>query len=139
MIKDNITVFYKFRFESLSLDDILKVITNLNSAKNCTFKNIPIRCLKEVVDFCSPSLIQIWSNEIIKKKPFPTSLKLADATPVFKKIDSTLAENYRSYWFYLRYQRCLRNSCKNSLIIISTNSYHHFYVATEKGTVHNLH
>ena len=63
-----------FQFESFSLDDILKEITILNSAKNCTFKNIPIRFLKEVVDIYSPILTQISSNEIIKKNTFPTHL-----------------------------------------------------------------
>ena len=53
------------------------------------------RCLKEFANICSPSLTQNLSNKIINKKPFPTNLKLADLTPVFKNIDSTLAENYR--------------------------------------------
>ena len=83
---------------------------------------------KEVADISSSNLTQIWSNEIINQKFFPTNLKLAHLTPVFKKIDTTLAENYRAH--YQCYQRCLRNSCKNSLTIVSTNFYVHFSVAT---------
>ena len=41
-------------------------------------------------------MTQIWNNEIISKKSFPKNLKLADLIPVIKKIDSTLAGNYRS-------------------------------------------
>ena len=92
LIRD-ITLSDMFQLESASLDDILKEIANLNSAKNSTFKNIQTRCLKEVSGIYSAILTQIWSNEIINKESFPTNLKLK--TPVFKNIDSTLAENYR--------------------------------------------
>ena len=51
-----------FQFESVSLDRNLKEITNLNSAKNGTFKNISTRCLTEVSDICSPISTQIWSD-----------------------------------------------------------------------------
>ena len=51
--------------------------------------------MKEVADIYSPILIQIWSNKIINSKSFHANLKLADVTPVFLKIDTTLVENYR--------------------------------------------
>ena len=72
-----------FRIENDSLEDILKEITNLNSAKNGADKNSPTRWLKEVADICSPIFTQIWSNEIINKETFTTMLKLAGVTPVF--------------------------------------------------------
>ena len=83
------------QFKSVSLDDILKKIKNFKSAKNCTFKNMPVRCLKEAADISNPLLTQTWSSKIINKKSFLTNLKLADVNPAFKKIDSTLAKNYR--------------------------------------------
>ena len=46
------------------------------------------------MDIFSPILTQIWNNKIINKKYFPINLKLADVTPVYKKIDTILAENY---------------------------------------------
>ena len=95
LVRDNITLSDMFQFKSVFLDDILKEIKNLNNAKNGTFKNIPTCCLKEVADICSAILTQTWSNEIIIKKSFPINLKLADVTPVFKNVDSTLPENYR--------------------------------------------
>ena len=64
--------------------------------KSGTFKNIPIRCLKEVSDKCSPFLAQIWSHEMINQKSVPANLQLADVNSVIKKKDSNLAENYRS-------------------------------------------
>ena len=40
-------------------------------------------------------LRKIWNSEILGKQYFPQNLKLADITPVFKKKDPTLGENYR--------------------------------------------
>ena len=40
-------------------------------------------------------LNDIWNNEIIIGKRFPNDLKLSDVTPVFKKEDASLLENYR--------------------------------------------
>ena len=50
LIRDNSTLSDMFKFETVSLDAILKEIKNLNSTKNGTFKNIPKYCLKEIVD-----------------------------------------------------------------------------------------
>ena len=73
LIRD-ITLSNMFQFENIFLDDILKRVKNLNSAKNVTFKNISTRYLKEVADICSPMLTQTWSNEIINKKFLLTKL-----------------------------------------------------------------
>ena len=39
--------------------------------------------------------MHIWDIEIIKNKIFPTNLKVADISQIFKKEDSTLVKNYR--------------------------------------------
>ena len=111
-----------FQFESVSLDNFLKGIKNL-SAKNGNFKNIPTHCLKKFVDICSPILTQIWISDTINRNFFLQTWNWQIWLLFLKKI---------------QYQRCLRNSCGNSLTFISTNSYRHFYVATEKDTTLNL-
>ena len=40
-------------------------------------------------------LSDIWNFEILEKQNVPHNLKLADITPVYKKKDTTLVENYR--------------------------------------------
>ena len=40
-------------------------------------------------------LKNIWNNEIIQNKIFPKNLKLADITPIFKALETSLVENYR--------------------------------------------
>ena len=46
-------------------------------------------------DICAPALNDIWNKEIITQKSFPNNLKLEDVTPVFKKEDASLLNNYR--------------------------------------------
>ena len=41
------------------------------------------------------SILSIWNSEILGKQYFPDHLKLANITPVPKKKDPTLLENYR--------------------------------------------
>ena len=57
--------------------------------------DIPPKQLKEVCDVVCEPLMAIWNEEIIKKKKFPAKLKLADITPIFKKLENVLVENYR--------------------------------------------
>ena len=84
-----------FCFKNVTLKAIENEISNLNSSKQGTFKNIPTKCLKESSDICSKYLLNIWNNEIVRNGYFPDKLKLADVTPVFKKDDATQAKNYR--------------------------------------------
>ena len=83
LVRDNIALSEMFQFESVSLEDILKGITNLSSTKIDAVKNILTRSRNKVTDSCSPIITQILSNEIINEKWFSSNLKL---DPVFKKI-----------------------------------------------------
>ena len=51
--------------------------------------------LKISSEICNVVLQNIWNSEIFGKLSFPKKLKLADITPVYKKKDPTLIENYR--------------------------------------------
>ena len=93
-IKENVPNS-EFHFKNITLDDIRKEISKLDSAKNGTFKNIPTKHLKGASEICNEYLLQIWNEEIIKNGTFPEKLKLADITPIFKKEDTTQAKNYR--------------------------------------------
>ena len=61
----------------------------LDNKKHGTFKNIPTRRLKDVLDICSPILENIWNEKILLNKIFPENLKLADVSPIFEKKDKT--------------------------------------------------
>ena len=39
--------------------------------------------------------MEIWNEEVIQNKKFPANLKLADISPIFKKLESIFVKNYR--------------------------------------------
>ena len=95
IINENIQFDSRFSFKEISKDDIKKELKNLNTKKASTFGNIPTKILKDSSEDCSIVLRNIWNFEILGKEHFSQNLKLADVTPVYKKKDPMLAENYR--------------------------------------------
>ena len=47
------------------------------------------------MDICGPALLNIWNKGILSDCLYPSKLKLADVSPVFKKDNPLLAKNYR--------------------------------------------
>ena len=95
MINENVSFESRFNFTAVNEDDIQREILNLNPKKPGTFGNIPTKMLKSLSEICNVALQNIWNSEILGKLNFPNKLKLADITPVYKKKDPTLVENYR--------------------------------------------
>ena len=94
-IKENIFVENKFSFSKVTRAEISMEIKNLDIKKAGTFPNIPAKQLKLVEDVIAEPLMLIWNHEIIDNKTFPSKLKCADLTPIFKKLECILKENYR--------------------------------------------
>ena len=51
--------------------------------------------LKQVIEVIVEPLMSIWNIEIVKNKTFPSALKRADLTPIYKKLECILVKNYR--------------------------------------------
>ena len=74
---------------------MLKQIERLNTKKSGTFKNIPTKILKDSKFEVAKPLMKIWNTEVVLNKKFPSRLKLADITPLYKKLEAVFKENYR--------------------------------------------
>ena len=94
-IKEKITVEVKFSFSKVAISDIKIEIRNLDIKKAGTFINISAKQLKQVEEVRVETLMQIWNKEIIENKKFPSELRCADISPIFKKLYCALKENYR--------------------------------------------
>ena len=94
-IRKNVSNEVEFSFSSVTDEDMKEQIAMLNDKKSGTFMNIPTKMLKAVKDEVAKPLAQIWNEEVILNKKFPSKLKLADITPLFKKLETVLKENYR--------------------------------------------
>ena len=78
-------------------------------------------------------MANIWNEENLLNKIFSKNLKLADASPVFKKKDKTFVENYRPVSVLPTvskiFERIMQKQISFSI---------HFYVDIEKVSVHNM-
>ena len=94
-IREKVNTIDDFSFKSLTILELQEEIISLNRTKNGTFGNIPAKIVKDTSDICCPFLTDIWNKEIIEDKIFDSKLKLADVTPIYKKKDRTIVDNYR--------------------------------------------
>ena len=83
-----------FHFENVSVKDIEKELKNLLSSKAAQDTDIPTKVIKPNIDIFTPILSDEF-NKSLALGIFPSSMKLANITPVFKKDDRTDKSNYR--------------------------------------------
>ena len=93
-INEFINLTESFDFKEVDLIGINQEIRKLNPKKSTTFKNIPTKLVKITNEICSP-IIHCLFNSSIRNCTFPDKLKMADISPIFKKVDSTSVTNYR--------------------------------------------
>ena len=94
-IRECIVVDTNFSFSTVEIDVIQRELKNLNPKKGIPYMNIPAKQLKEAISVIDLPLLAIWNEQMVGKGVFPSRLKLADVTPIFKKLQSVLKENYR--------------------------------------------
>ena len=83
-----------FLFTGIDKEEILKEILNLDASKACQDTDVPTKILKENADIFADFLHASF-NEFVKKSEFPSVLKQANITPVFKKGERECKNNYR--------------------------------------------
>ena len=94
-IKKNVEVLTKFCFTEINVTEMITEIKKLDAKKSGTFMNIPVKILKESVDIVAQPLTDIWKHEVILGRKFSSQLKLADISPLHKKLETIKKENYR--------------------------------------------
>ena len=94
-ITGHIAVGEVFNFKFVSPECILFYISKLNVKKATGHDGLSPSLLKLSGPSICSSLSSIF-NRCISNSTFPTSMKLADISPIFKKKDNLAKENYRS-------------------------------------------
>ena len=84
----------KFSFHEVNNEKIEREIMRLNKNKASQKSDIPIRIIKDNVDIFADFLCETV-NFTIKTSNFPSCLKLADITPLYKKGRKNNKESYR--------------------------------------------
>ena len=90
---NNLKKNYNFYFSVVSEEDVLKEIKKLNPRKSTQSTDISIKLLKENADIFASYLCDFF-NQSIENFEFPSILKNANITPVFKKGYRGSKENY---------------------------------------------
>ena len=84
-----------FDFHDVSVDDILKKIKCFKSGKSPGYNGIQATFFK-MADANFASSLRTLFNKCISTCIFPTSMKMADISPIFKKLDNLCKNYYRS-------------------------------------------
>ena len=84
-----------FSVRKVSFKQIETEISSFKLVKASQYSDIPTRTIKKNSDIFSNFIWEIINNSI-KSSNFPSSLKHADVTPLHKKCNKSLKENYRS-------------------------------------------
>ena len=85
-IRKNVSVTTKFSFSEVDVSEMILEMNNLNAKKSGTFMNIPVKRLMDAVDIVAQPLTDIWKFEVVLGHKFSSQLKLADITPLNKKL-----------------------------------------------------
>ncbi len=93
-IEENINNNTTFSFTEVPIDDVYNKLRRINVKKATGHDMIPPKLVKLGADaLCKP--LHYLVNYSIKTSSFPSELKYAEVTPVFKKNDRLNKENYR--------------------------------------------
>ena len=84
----------KFSFDKVNQKQIEKEIMELNPKKAAGYDTIPPKVLKDTVKELQAPLSNLF-NTCVEGNIFPSDLKYANVSPLFKKDDNTNKENYR--------------------------------------------
>ena len=110
MIKNKKKNDQSFSFGPLTYDDVLKKVKTLDTAKASQQSNIPTKILKPNSDYFAKFFYENI-NHSISKSIFPSDLKLAGVTPVYKKKSKNSKDNYRPVSILSNnskiYERCI--------------------------------
>ena len=94
MIKDKYQNFFSFKFETLSTDQIIRLIDEIDCNKSSS-EDIPAKIIKIVEEEIAEPITNCI-NSFISTDTFPDVLKIADIAPVFKKNDQNDKTIYRT-------------------------------------------
>ncbi len=83
-----------FTFKPVNADYVKNILSKLNSKKSTGYDNIPPKIIKLCADELSDPMTDMI-NSAFKNNVFPNDMKKADLSPLFKKLDDMLKENYR--------------------------------------------
>ena len=84
----------KLKFQPVEIEDVNKIISQLDSKNSSGYDSISSILIKSIVDIITKHLT-VAINQCLKMGIFPNQLKIAKVVPILKSGDDTLFTNYR--------------------------------------------
>ena len=85
----------RFSFSEVIAEGIRLEIKCLKSKRASTFMGIPTKHVKEACEILYEPLSRMRNNEMVMNKSFSSKMKLADISPIFKKLQNIFVGNFR--------------------------------------------
>ena len=123
---------FSFSFKTVSLTDTEKEMKSLNTNKASRSSDIPTQTLKQNVDFFSPFILG-YVNKSISSSIFPSILKLADITPVYKKNSRCKKSNYRPISVLPNLSKIFENVLYDQISSFFENIFSKYQTGFKKG------
>ena len=136
-IKENVSEGNNFTFKDITPQVFEREILKLDPKKATPQNDIPIKILVKSYDIISKHLSDCY-NKSKNQKDYPTSLKLADVTPVHKKDEKTLATNYRPVSLIPVASKLFERNMYNEIIKFVETSLSPYLFGSERGTAPNI-
>ena len=134
-IKENCASKSNFNFSFVDKVDILNEIKMLQSNKATQNTDIPTKLIKDNADIFA-EFIFISLDKCIEQSVFPS--KLANITPVHKKIQKAQKKITDLLVFCQIFLKCMRSSCFNKCLNILNLFHRNISVDSGRDTVSNI-
>lgn len=132
LINENAMNTVTFDFEPITEDTLWKYINKIKSNKATGPDGMNAKFIKMTGPYLAQHVCGIF-NECVSKSHFPTDMKLADITPVFKKRDFLSKENYRSVNVLSVMSKVFERIIADQLMYFFTNILNSSISAYRKG------
>ena len=86
---------FSFEFKPIERETVIKDIRSLKTSTACQDSDIPTKIVRENDEIFADFIHPAFNESIIESELFPSCLKNADVTPVFKKGAKSKVDNYR--------------------------------------------
>ena len=101
-----------FSFKEITTDEIQQIIKDLQPKNSSGFDSIPNRLTKGLIN-CISEPLKIIINKSFKEGKFPSCIKIAKLSPLFKAGDKKEASNYRPINQLSSLSKIIEKACLN--------------------------
>ena len=125
-----------FSFREVSFNEVETAIRLLKLNKASQYSDIPTKTIKKNSDIFSNFICESINNSI-KSSVFPSCLKHADVTPLHKKCNKSLKENYRPVSILPILSKVFERRCLSKCLVFLMLYFQNINMAPEKVLVLN--